>query len=121
MPRKSPTICNAVGCSQLTYDGYCSKHKHDVDRDYSQYRTDVKEQTFYKSLAWKKLREYKRNINPLCQHCLSNGIATPMDVADHIEEIKDNWSRRLDLSNLMSLCYSCHNKKTQEVKKNRRY
>ncbi|TWK49239.1 hypothetical protein CHCC20347_1522 [Bacillus paralicheniformis] len=28
----------------------------------------------------------------------------------HIVEVKQDWSKRLDLSNLESLCNACHNK-----------
>ncbi|MDO7487031.1 HNH endonuclease signature motif containing protein [Peribacillus frigoritolerans] len=58
--------------------------------------------------------------NPLCEHCLLMDKVTPMDVCDHIIELKDDWSLRLDISNLQSLCNSCHNKKTAKVKKDRR-
>ncbi|MGG3452046.1 HNH endonuclease signature motif containing protein [Domibacillus aminovorans] len=34
---------------------------------------------------------------------------TPMDVVDHIIPIKIDWSLRLSLDNLQSLCQSCHN------------
>lgn len=119
MPKKAQTICNSIGCTKLTDGGYCDEHKHDVDNEYRKTRTDIREQKFYKSKEWKKLREHKRSINPLCEECLLVGMATPMDVADHIIEIKDDWSRRLDLSNLMSLCYECHNVKTAKVRKER--
>ena len=116
MPKKAPTICNSIGCSKLTYKAYCDDHKHDVDRAYADMRTDVKEQKFYKSLAWKKLREAMRNKNPLCVHCLTRGLATPMDVVDHIIPLKVAYKLRLVPSNLQCLCNSCHNIKTAEDK-----
>ncbi|MFS1513957.1 HNH endonuclease [Chengkuizengella sp. SCS-71B] len=35
-------------------------------------------------------------------------------MVDHITPIKEDWSLRLDLCNLQSLCHCCHNKKTAE-------
>ncbi|PAE58568.1 HNH endonuclease, partial [Bacillus licheniformis] len=34
----------------------------------------------------------------------------PADMVHHIVEVKQDWSKRLDLSNLESLCNACHNK-----------
>jgi 5-methylcytosine-specific restriction enzyme A len=120
MPKRSPSICNALGCNKLTHNGYCDQHAKQEHNDYADSRQDKVEQAFYKTLMWKKLREYKRNINPLCEKCLLSSKATPMDVVDHIIEIKDDWSKRLDISNLQSLCHSCHNSKTSEEAKKRR-
>ncbi len=33
-----------------------------------------------------------------------------MDTVHHIEELKEDWSRRFDKDNLISLCESCHQK-----------
>lgn len=70
---------------------------------------------FYKSMAWRKCREYilSRDLG-LCQDCLSSGVLTPADAVHHIEHLKENWERRLDPTNLVSLCSSCHNKRHPE-------
>jgi 5-methylcytosine-specific restriction endonuclease McrA len=41
------------------------------------------------------------------------------DVVDHIIELRDDFSKRLDVNNLQTLCYSCHNKKTKIEKAKR--
>ncbi|MFS1513428.1 HNH endonuclease [Chengkuizengella sp. SCS-71B] len=51
----------------------------------------------------------------LCQHCLKQKKITRSDMVDHITPIKEDWSLRLDLINLQSLCHSCHNKKTAKI------
>ncbi|ELR66050.1 hypothetical protein C942_00492 [Photobacterium marinum] len=38
---------------------------------------------------------------------------------DHVIEINDDYSKRLDWDNLKSLCYSCHSIKTHGEKKRR--
>ncbi|WP_371017395.1 HNH endonuclease [Pseudalkalibacillus sp. JSM 102089] len=117
MPKKSPRQCNDPGCGQLTYDSYCELHSKEVHKEYKRNRTDKREQAFYSSAAWKKVREHKRAISPLCEVCLPDRI-TPMDIVHHYQaEVKEDWSRRLDLSNLQSVCFSCHNKLHANKKK----
>lgn len=117
MPKKAWGVCNQQGCPELTRDGYCEKHKGVVDKDYRINRTDKREQAFYKSGDWIKVRNYKRMMNPLCEHCMRTDELTPLDVIDHIIPIKVNWSLRFTLSNLQSLCQGCHNIKSIEDRK----
>ncbi len=65
--------------------------------------------TFYKSWAWKKCRlvVLKRD-NYLCQLCLESDDITPANTVHHIEHLKDNPLRALDIDNLMSVCPTCH-------------
>ncbi|MED4046699.1 HNH endonuclease signature motif containing protein [Priestia aryabhattai] len=65
------------------------------------------------------MRNAKRSINPLCEHCLLEGKLTPVDVIDHVRELKDDWSKRLDLSNLQSLCNRCHAIKSAKERQGR--
>lgn len=122
MPKRSPTKCNAPHCHNLTHDTYCDTHAANKQADhryYKQHRQDKQQQSFYSTTNWIKLRNYKRMTQPLCEHCLLNNRATPMDIVDHIIEIKDDWSLRLSLSNLQSLCQRCHNIKTSKAKRQR--
>lgn len=75
---------------------------------------------FYWSKGWRKLREYYIRRNPLCLHCKQKGIYSPAVIVDHIVEIDDDYSRRLDKTNLQSLCLACHNTKTAKEAKNRK-
>lgn len=59
--------------------------------------------------AWKRLRAYQLNRQPICEHCFDDyGLTVPATDVDHI----DNNPSNNDLSNLASLCKSCHSKKT---------
>lgn len=80
-------------------------------RHYDKYKRDKESRVFYKSNAWEKCREVvlKRD-DYLCQDCLKKGKLTPADMVHHIEELKDNPDRALDIDNLESLCNPCHNK-----------
>tara|TARA_Y100001951_G_scaffold104784_1_gene117738 strand:- start:4188 stop:4523 length:336 start_codon:yes stop_codon:yes gene_type:complete len=76
--------------------------------------------SFYGSAAWKNLRDKKLRLDPLCEDCKDNGfIKEGMDV-DHIVEVKDDYSRRLDITNLRTLCRSHHVHKTHRVKQERK-
>ncbi len=66
---------------------------------------------FYQSRAWRKLRVVKLAQQPICEDCFLRGIATPAQVVDHIVPINKGGAP-LDLNNLQSLCYACHNRKS---------
>ena len=42
--------------------------------------------------------------------CLDKNELNNSGTIHHIEELKDNWSKRFDKDNLISLCESCHQK-----------
>lgn len=110
MPKRSYRKCNDISCSELTHDSYCDKHSKDVHKDYKRNRQDKKEQAFYSSSSWIKLRNHKRMLNPLCEICLLEDRLTPVDIVHHMCEIKEDWELRLTLSNLQSVCFSHHQK-----------
>ncbi|WP_090951771.1 HNH endonuclease [Parageobacillus thermantarcticus] len=120
MPSKPLRPCNKIGCTNLTRDRYCEQHKHlakqrqrsrQNDKDYDKYKRNQQARAFYHSKEWERIRlAALARDNFLCQHCLRNNRITPADMVHHIIEIKRDWSRRLDLDNLISLCNSCHNK-----------
>ena len=67
---------------------------------------------FYNSTQWRKLRQQVlMRDNYLCQHCLAEGVVNDKNlIVHHIVELKDDWSKRLDMENLEAVCFSCHNK-----------
>lgn len=68
---------------------------------------------FYKSKAWKLIRSVviKRDLN-ICQEC--DSLILEKAVVHHIEEITmDNYldeNVTLNVDNLETLCFKCHNK-----------
>lgn len=114
--------CNHAGCNiMIAYDKtYCTKHTKQVNKatyhrrvhsssDYS------KRQQFYKTTAWRKLSRQVLLDNPICIQCWNdNHVVRKADVVDHITEIKDDWSRRLDRTNLQPLCNYHHALKTKK-------
>jgi len=76
---------------------------------------------FYNSKSWRSLRNYKIQINPLCEMCESKGLIEPGKEIDHIEPLKDNPNKKLSLHNLQTLCRSCHSKKSVEDRERRKH
>jgi 5-methylcytosine-specific restriction enzyme A len=125
MPTKPLKPCSVPMCSNLTRERYCEDHKsksQEQNRErhkyYDRYQRDKDAAAFYKSKAWKRLRQQAltRDLG-LCQHCLEKKEITLADVVDHIIPIRVAWEYRLVLENLQSLCNSCHAKKTLEDKR----
>ena len=65
--------------------------------------------------TWDKLRKViLARDGYLCQHCLSKGRPTPATQVDHIRPKAKGGSD--SLSNLQSLCRSCHEAKSEADK-----
>ncbi|WP_087651510.1 HNH endonuclease signature motif containing protein [Acetobacter pasteurianus] len=61
--------------------------------------------------AWEKVRAQHLALHPIC--CVP-GCRTPRDRlnVDHIESVRENPAKRLDPSNLRTLCQSHHSART---------
>ncbi|MGK0575518.1 HNH endonuclease [Macrococcus capreoli] len=121
MPSKSDSVCAYPGCSRTTSNRYCELHidttkqKH---KEYDRERTDQQEVSFYNSKQWKDVRAtvLQRDFY-LCQQCKRQGITTFGNIVHHIVELKDDWSLRLDMNNLETVCSACHNQEHTKTKK----
>jgi 5-methylcytosine-specific restriction protein A len=63
---------------------------------------------------WRALRKLHLAEEPNCRMCARLGKETAARMVDHIEPVSDAPHRRLDPSNLQSLCWPHHNSKTQK-------
>ncbi|WP_212925341.1 HNH endonuclease [Oceanobacillus sp. J11TS1] len=106
--------CREIGCNNLTRKTWCDSHANmaqESDRIYNQYKRNSKANAFYHSPEWRRVRELALiRDNHLCQRCLKEKKITKAQVVHHIVELLVDWSKRLDLDNLESLCHSCHNR-----------
>lgn len=124
-PRKQ---CNHAGCRILIpyTDTYCTKHQPMHKRKQSKYDTYQNRKTiggkyfkFYHSKAWRKASELYRINNPCCEDCLEENTIRKVDVVDHVIELRDDWSKRLDTKNFRSRCHYHHNLKTRLARQKR--
>ena len=62
---------------------------------------------------WRALRAAHLAEEPMCRMCARIGVDRPAQMVDHIEAVREAPERRLDPTNLQSLCWPHHNSKTQ--------
>lgn len=118
MPQKPKKPCAYPGCPNLATGRYCEEHqaeaekqKAEANRFYDKYQRDKRAELFYKSRAWVAARRRAlMRDNYLCQECLKQRRITRADIVHHKIELKEDWSKRLRLDNLVSLCAECHNR-----------
>ena len=73
---------------------------------------------FYNTREWKRLSEKKYcDADGLCEKCRERGIIREGREVHHIVPLDEDWSRRLDYSNLILLCPDCHNEAHERVSK----
>lgn len=111
--------CGKLIDYKLKYCEKCASNykqlKANRDKEYdSNVRTsddNIKYFRFYKSRQWKQLVDYVRiKYNNICLYnLLVNNTIVRADVVHHIEFLKDNWDRRLDITNLIPLSHAAHN------------
>lgn len=118
MPPKPKKPCNQIGCRELTTERYCTHHQHKAEsenakrhRYYDKYQRDKKADAFYHSKEWEQTRlKVLTRDHHLCQHCLMEYRITTAEMVHHIKPLREYWGLRVRLSNLISLCNSCHSK-----------
>ncbi len=112
--------CPHAGCRELiqNHTSFCEKHTTTRKAKRNIQSTTVNRE-FYNSTEWRELSRTHRIKNPLCEHCLILGILTPVTLVDHIIEIEDDPTQKLNPQNLQSLCHACHNSKTAQERRKR--
>lgn len=79
-------------------------------RNYDKHSAEIRK--FRNSQAWKnKSEEIRERDKYLCQVCLKKNILNYKDLSvHHITSLKEDFSKRLDNDNLITLCELCHRK-----------
>ena len=63
---------------------------------------------FYRSAEWKRLRYAHLAASPVCKACGASAKDGARMNVDHIRPLHASWHRRLDRTNLQTLCASCN-------------
>ena len=88
--------------------GYHPSHRGTGTGDKGQEQT-LKEQGFYHKTAWRRIRKQAlQRDHYLCQECLRSGKITQATEVHHVKDLESFPSLALELSNLESLCWQCH-------------
>ena len=107
MPTKPKRPCSYPGCPKLTDKQYCAEHEGVARKSYDKYERSHDVNKTY-GRAWKRIRDQYVSIHPLCEMCQKEGRLVAADEVHHKLPISKGGTH--DLSNLMSLCKSCHTK-----------
>lgn len=119
-------VCCKCGAVTQYPNRYCDKCQKIVEKEnkenqktinkrYDTNKRDNKYVQFYKSKEWRILKEKKLLATQyMCEECQrlkeedsTYRVCLATEV-HHIETLKDNWNKRLDYSNLKSLCHRHH-------------
>jgi len=96
---------------------YCKKCSKKVEqknkesyKEYKRNRKDKKEQAFYISKEWIRVRDkVKDKYKGLCLYSYYIlGEIKFVDYVHHIVELKEDWDKRLNIDNLIPCCDSVH-------------
>ena len=124
MVQRSLKPCKQRGCKNLTRDitGYCNEHievyetkRAQLNKEYDKYirkNRDKEYTNFYHSDSWQNLREdvlttYK--YIDVYSYYIENKVVIA-SIGHHIVELKEDWSKRLDIDNIFPLSDYNHKK-----------
>ena len=112
--------CNRTGCNRLVPQGvkYCEVHtitdkaaeNRQRHKDYDAHCRNQEAKQFYNSTAWKTLRERvlaRDNHIDIYLYVMEKRIV-PADTVHHIVELSEDYTKRLDIDNLISISEATH-------------
>lgn len=105
MPIKIQKPCKYPGCGALTREGVCDNHKQNYKRPQREFKN-------YYGRGWQKVRSLHLTLEPWCNDCLKNNIYSIATDVHHIQKHSGDMFLFVT-SPLMSLCHSCHAKRTK--------
>lgn len=105
MPTAAPSTCRCGGIKRNGLCDRCGVRKGNHKRTTKQrgYGHD-----------WRKLSKAYRRANPLCEDCKRIGKVSAATSVHHRAKFVNKPELRLDWDNLVSLCDSCHSKRTRQ-------
>ena len=105
--------CNRLGClSKAIGQGRCQDHGG-IERSSKWVRSRGDHHKLYNNKKWATLRVHILHTYPLCLRCKYYGYLKEAVDVDHIQAHKGNVDLFYSISNLQTLCRSCHSWKTQ--------
>lgn len=123
--------CNRNGCNKLVPYGvrYCKAHTIDRTAEnrerHKEYDAHCRNQTakaFYNSSEWKaaRTRALARDTGIDIYLYITEGKVVPADTVHHIIELMEDYSKRCDLDNLISISEATHSMISKAYKDERK-
>ena len=111
--------CNRNGCNRLIPQGvaYCKEHtvtqtekNRERHKEYDAHCRDQKSKAFYNGAEWKTARAavLSRDCGIDIYLYIMEGAIVPADMVHHIIELKEDYSKRCDIDNLISVSERTH-------------
>jgi 5-methylcytosine-specific restriction endonuclease McrA len=106
------TICEQNNISMLELLEYIYLYYLNIYQSNNKKRAMNNDQIYYNK--YRKARQYKIRINPICERCEKLGVIVPVHEIHHVVPImtgKDHNNRMqlaTDITNMESLCLQCH-------------
>lgn len=86
---------------------YDKRNEEYTEYNRTRWKYDREVKRFYNSSIWKRTsQQVLLEANYVCAMCGNDATMT-----DHIVSVKQDWSRRLDKSNLQASCKACNDRK----------
>lgn len=112
MPDAPKLPCKQPGCGTLSVGSHwCDEHRPTRARYSNREHRPNSHQRGY-DYDWRVFRDAYLKANPLCVDCLTTNRPEPATELHHIVKLRDAPERKLDRSNVMSLCGTCHKRRT---------
>lgn len=123
--------CNRSGCNRLVPQGvkYCAAHtvnktaeNKERHKEYDAHCRDRKAKAFYNSGEWRaaRARALARDTNIDIYLYIMEGKVEPADTVHHIIELSEDYSKRCDLNNLISISEATHSMISKAYKDERK-
>ena len=101
-----PQKLTILGGRRTSVD-YDQRNNEYTEYNRTRWKYDREVKQFYNSTIWKRTsQQVLLEANYICAMCGDEATMT-----DHIISIKQDWSKRLDRSNLQASCKRCNDKK----------
>lgn len=96
----------------------CLKDRH---KEYDKYSRDRLSKQYYNSREWEAVREHVLQLDEGIDVYvyMTQGIVIRADTVHHIVPLRENWSLRNNVNNLISLNHDTHSMIEQQYRKNK--
>lgn len=114
--------CGKLIPQREKYCKECNKTVNERHKEYNKYRRNKKHNAFYFSTPWIKVRAkvlQDFNYIDIYQYYVNNKVVKA-EMVHHIVELEEDWSKRLEVSNLIPLSNATHNMITNLYKDERK-